>query len=341
MVQTAESKTPPREPITMKTLLEAGVHFGHQTRRWNPHMKRYIFTHRNGIHIIDLQQTLVLLEQASRSITQIVADGGDVLFVGTKKQAQEAVENEARRCKMPYVNQRWLGGTLTNFQTIRSRIDYMTQLEDRKERGGFQGRTKKETLKMDEELDRLHKYFEGIRNMKALPAALFIIDLEKEDICVAEARRMGIAVAAVVDSNCDPELVTFPIPGNDDAIRSIRLMASRMADAINEGLRRREALLKAQEALAEGQEEPVLTTDGLSISSDSLPEERDGKDFVEDDEELAKALLARASEASPIVDSGAVVDVEEELSEAVRSSSTEDLDDTYDEDLITQRRGHD
>ena len=179
MVQAPENSALPREPITMKSLLEAGVHFGHQTRRWNPHMKRYIFTHRNGIHIIDLQQTLVLLENACKAITQLVAEGGDILFVGTKKQAQDTVHNEAERCNMPFVNQRWLGGTLTNFQTIRSRINFMANLEDRIEKGALLGLTKKEGLKMEEELAKLHKYFGGIRNVTSMPGALFVIDIEK------------------------------------------------------------------------------------------------------------------------------------------------------------------
>ncbi|MCE2464696.1 MAG: 30S ribosomal protein S2 [Dehalococcoidia bacterium] len=221
----------------MKTLLEAGVHFGHQTRRWNPHMKRYIFTHRNGIHIIDLQQTLVLLENACKSITQLVASGGDIMFVGTKKQAQETIQQEARRSNMPYINQRWLGGTLTNFKTIRARINYMVQLEERIEKGALLGLTKKESLKLQDELNRLHKYF-----VTSMPAALFVIDIEKEDICIAEAARLGIPIVALVDSNCDPNLVTVPIPGNDDAIRSIRLIAGRVADAILEGLRQRAPL---------------------------------------------------------------------------------------------------
>ena len=262
MVQTEETTVPRRDPVTMKSLLEAGVHFGHQTRRWNPHMKRYIFTHRNGIHIIDLQQTLVLLEEARKAITQIVADGGDVLFVGTKKQAQEAIATEAARCGMPYVNQRWLGGTLTNFQTISSRIEYMKELEDKKERGFFQVLSKKEAVKLEDQLARLQKYFGGIRDLKKMPAAMFVVDLEKEDICVAEAQRMGLEVAAIVDSNCNPNLVTIPIPGNDDAIRSIRLMCSRMADAVLEGLQQREEMLKAQmEELAqqEAEEEAVAT----------------------------------------------------------------------------------
>ena len=280
MVQTVDATTTPahvREHTTMKSLLEAGVHFGHQTRRWNPQMKRYIFMHRNGIHIIDLQQTLVMLESACKGITQIVADGGDVLFVGTKKQAQEAIQTEATRCGMPYVNQRWLGGTLTNFQTIRSRVDHMAQLEEKREKAHPTAFTKKESLKLDEELAKLHKYFTGIRDMKKLPSALFVIDLEKEDICIAEVRRLGIHVAAVVDSNCDPNLVTMPIPGNDDAIRSIRLMSSRMADAVLEGLELRAELPEEPEELEEEAEtseipqglRPVERGDYFTTSEDT------------------------------------------------------------------------
>ena len=210
-------------------------------------MKRYIFTHRNGIHIIDLQQTLVLLGEACKKVAQIVTDGGDVLFVGTKKQAQEAIATEAARCGMPYVNQRWLGGTLTNFQTIRGRVDHMIQLDDRREKGHFQSLTKKEGLKLEEELARLEKYFSGIRDMRKIPAALFVVDIEKEDICIAEARRMGVKICAVVDSNTDPDLVDIPIPGNDDAIRSIRLMSGRIADAVLEGIAARSELAESEE----------------------------------------------------------------------------------------------
>ena len=263
----------------MKSLLEAGVHFGHQTRRWNPHMKRYIFTHRNGIHIIDLQQTLVLLENACKAITQLVAEGGDILFVGTKKQAQDTIHHEAERCSMPFVNQRWLGGTLTNFQTIRSRINYMTNLEDRIEKGALLGLTKKEGLKMEEELARLHKYFGGIRNVKSMPGALFVIDIEKEDICIAEAARLGIPIVALVDSNCDPNLVTLPIPGNDDAIRSIRLMAGRVSDAILEGLRQR----------------------APEVDEEVDEEEEGGEVVVVDAEELAQALSFGAGSAAQAV----------------------------------------
>ena len=273
----------------MKSLLEAGVHFGHQTRRWNPSMKRYIFTHRNGIHIIDLQQTLVLLGEACRAITKIVAEGGEVLFVGTKKQAQDAIQAEATRCGMPYVNQRWLGGTLTNFQTIRRRVDYMIQLEERQEKGYFQTLTKREALKLDEELVRLQKYFLGIRDMRSLPAALFIIDIEKEDICVAETRRMGTAVAAVVDSNTNPDLVDIPIPGNDDAIRSIRLMTGRIADAVIDGMLQREELLAARRELElEEQNEVALRA---YVSDDDDDEEEDTI-APADEAELSEAFLA-------------------------------------------------
>ncbi len=231
----------------MKSLLEAGVHFGHQTRRWNPRMKRYIFTQRNGIHIIDLQQTLGLLNEAARAMTQVAADGGRVLFVGTKKQAQEVIQSEADRCGMWYVNQRWLGGTLTNFQTLRTRINYMLDLQQKKEQGYFRLLPKKEGVKLEETLKKLEKYFMGIRNMNQMPKAIFIIDIGKEDICVTEARRMGVSVFAIVDTDCDPDRADHIVPGNDDAVRSIRLVTSRMATAVLEGLAQREALHKAQE----------------------------------------------------------------------------------------------
>ena len=231
----------------MKSLLEAGVHFGHQTRRWNPKMKRYIFTQRNGIHIIDLQQTIGLIHEAYRAMVQIAADGGNVLFVGTKKQAQEVVRSEAERCGMWYVNQRWLGGTLTNFQTIRTRINYMIELQQKQEQGYFRLLPKKEGVKLGETLAKLEKYFLGIKNMTAPPAAIFVIDIGKEDICIAEAHRMGVAIFSILDSDCDPTKIMHPIPGNDDAVRSIRLITGRMATAVLEGKAQREAMLQEQE----------------------------------------------------------------------------------------------
>ncbi|MQF64767.1 30S ribosomal protein S2 [SAR202 cluster bacterium AC-409-J13_OGT_754m] len=244
MVQETEQVQEERAQISMKALLEAGVHFGHQTRRWNPRMKPYIFTERNGIHIIDLQKSLRCLEASAAAAKEIVLSGGEILFVGTKKQAQEAIEAEAIRCGMPFVNQRWLGGTLTNFATIRSRADYMIELEDAKLSGKWDHMLKKEALVLDVKLERLYKYFRGIRNMKRVPDALFVVDMPKETICIAEARKLGIPIIAIIDTNCDPELVDHHIPGNDDAIRSIRLISSRIATAAIQGTQERMALIQ-------------------------------------------------------------------------------------------------
>ena len=243
----ASESTFQKEPLTMKSLLEAGVHFGHQTRRWNPQMKRYIFTQRNGIHIMDLQQTLGLINDAYSAMLQVAADGGKILFVGTKKQAQEVVQSEADRCGMWYVNQRWLGGTLTNFQTIRTRINYMIDLQQKREQGYFRLLPKKEGVKLEETLVKLEKYFLGIKDMTTLPSAMFVVDIVKESICIAEAHRMGIPIFSILDSDCDPAKILHPIPGNDDAVRSIRLITNRMATAILEGVAEREALLQENE----------------------------------------------------------------------------------------------
>jgi small subunit ribosomal protein S2 len=233
----------------MKTLLEAGVHFGHQTRRWNPKMKGFIFAERNGIHIIDLQQTVQRLEEACDFVRDLVAQGDTILFVGTKKQAQEATETEAKRCFMPYVSNRWLGGTLTNFATIQARIDHLVRLEDQRERGEFERLPKKEALKIEEEISRLNRYLAGIKEMTKLPGALFVVDPSKERIAVAEALRMDIPIVAMVDTNCNPDEIDYPIPSNDDAIRAIKFMANSMASAALEGLAARE--FAAKEALEE------------------------------------------------------------------------------------------
>jgi small subunit ribosomal protein S2 len=235
----AAATQPAAEQITMKSLLEAGVHFGHQKRRWNPKMKQYIFAHRNGIHIIDLQKTLRMLDRASDFITEVAAQGKKILMVGTKKQAQDTVETEGKRSNAFYITTRWLGGTLTNFSTIQTRMDYLVRLEARKARGDFDLLPKKESLKLDEMITKLNRYFGGIKTMTEMPGALFIIDVGKEDIAVAEARRVGIPIVALVDSDCDPDLIDYPIPGNDDAIRSIRLITGRIADSIIEGTNRR------------------------------------------------------------------------------------------------------
>jgi small subunit ribosomal protein S2 len=221
-------------------------------------MKRYIYTQRNGIHIIDLQQTLGLINEAYRSMAQIAAEGGKILFVGTKRQAQEVIQSEAQRCGMWYVNQRWLGGTLTNFQTIRSRINYMIELQQKRDQGYFRVLPKKEGIKLQETLNRLEKYFLGIKDMTELPAALFVIDIGKEDICVAEARRMGTKIFAIVDTDCSPDKVDHIIPGNDDAVRSIRLITGRIASAAVEGLAQREAMLQAEREELAQEQSPVL-----------------------------------------------------------------------------------
>lgn len=221
--------------ISMKQLLEAGVHFGHQTRRWNPKMAPYIFTERNGIYIIDLQKTVKKVEEAYNFVRALAGEGKTLLFVGTKKQAQEAVKEEATRCEMFYVNERWLGGMLTNFQTIQKRISRLKELEKMEENGTFDVLSKKEVLTLRHEMERLQKFLGGIKNMQQLPGALFVIDPRKERIAIAEARKLGIPIVAIVDTNCDPDEIDQIIPGNDDAIRAVKLLTGKMADAILEG----------------------------------------------------------------------------------------------------------
>jgi small subunit ribosomal protein S2 len=221
--------------VSMKQLLEAGVHFGHQTRRWNPKMKEYIFTERNGIYIIDLQKTVKKIEEAYEFVKNISAEGGYILFVGTKKQAQESLQEEAQRCGMYYVNQRWLGGMLTNFKTIRKRIDRLHELEKMEEDGLFEVLPKKEVLNLRHEKERLEKNLGGIKDMTELPQAIFIVDPRKERIAIQEARKLQIPIIAIVDTNCDPDEVDYIIPGNDDAIRAVKLLTEKMADAVIEG----------------------------------------------------------------------------------------------------------
>lgn len=221
--------------ITMKGLLEAGVHFGHQTRRWNPKMAQYIFTERNGIYIIDLQKTVKKVEEAYDFMKEVIANGGEVLFVGTKKQAQEAIESEAKRCNMHFINQRWLGGMLTNYKTIRKRIDRLQELGKMEEDGIFEVLPKKEVIKLKHEAERLEKFLGGIKNMNKIPDVLFVVDPRKERIAVKEAQILGIPVVGIVDTNCDPDEVDFVIPGNDDAIRAVKLLTETIANAVLEG----------------------------------------------------------------------------------------------------------
>ena len=244
--------------VSMKQLLEAGVHFGHQTRRWNPKMATYIYTERNGIYIIDLQKTVKKLEEAYSFVRQIAADGGNILFVGTKKQAQDAIKEEAERVGQFYVNSRWLGGMLTNFKTMRTRIDRLAQLKKMQEDGTFAMLPKKEVSKHLGEIEKLEKYLGGVKEMKKLPAAMFIVDPRKERNAIAEARRLHIPVVAIVDTNCDPDEVDYVIPGNDDAIRAIRLIAAAMASAVTEGRQGEDAAPAAEaEAAAEPATEEV------------------------------------------------------------------------------------
>ncbi|GLY67088.1 30S ribosomal protein S2 [Amycolatopsis taiwanensis] len=239
--------------VTMKQLLDSGVHFGHQTRRWNPKMKRYILTERNGIYIIDLQQTLTYIDRAFEFIKETVAHGGTIMFVGTKKQAQEAIAAEAQRVGMPYVNQRWLGGMLTNFQTVHKRLQRLKELESQEQTGGFQGLTKREVLTLTREKEKLEKTLGGIRDMAKVPSAVWIVDTKKEHIAVGEARKLNIPVVAVLDTNCDPDEVDYPIPGNDDAIRSAALLTKVVAEAAAAGLLARSG---RNGAAPEGQDKP-------------------------------------------------------------------------------------
>jgi small subunit ribosomal protein S2 len=227
--------------ISMKSLLESGVHFGHQTKRWNPKMKPYIFTERNGIHIIDLQQTVQGLQGAMSFVSDLVANGGKILFLGTKKQAQEAIREESERAGQPFVNKRWMGGMLTNFSTIRARLRYLADLEDRRTRGEFSDLPKAEARKLEEQIEKLNALLGGIKNMRDLPDAIFIVDPNRERIGITEAIKLGIPVVAMVDTNCDPDEVDYVIPSNDDAIRAVRVITAKMADAALEGQQRRES----------------------------------------------------------------------------------------------------
>lgn len=238
--------------ISMKQLLEAGVHFGHQTRRWNPKMAKYIFTERNGIYIIDLQKTVKKAEEAYNFVRSVAEAGDSILFVGTKKQAQESIEQEAKRCEMFYVNQRWLGGMLTNFKTIQTRIAKLRKIEKMEADGDFAYLPKKEVIKLKAEQEKLEKNLSGIKDMKKLPGAMFVVDPRKEHIAVMEARALGIPVVAIVDTNCDPDEVDYAIPGNDDAIRAVKLIASKMADAVLEGRQGEQMIDAAAEEEAAG-----------------------------------------------------------------------------------------
>ncbi len=269
--------------VSMKQLLEAGVHFGHQTKRWNPKMKEYIFTERNGIYIIDLQKTLKKIEEAYNFVKECVMNGGTVLFVGTKRQAQDVVKSEAERCEMFYVNQRWLGGLLTNFKTIRKRIERLKELERMEKEGMFEALPKKEVVRLEREKSKLEKYLGGIKDMTDIPDVLFVVDPRKEKIAVTEANRLEVPVVAIVDTNCDPDPIDYPIPGNDDAIRSIKLITSIIADAVLEGkqgVQVREVV--EEESITQEEEEIIMKEELLEKYGDVFEELEE--DFDEDED---------------------------------------------------------
>ncbi len=265
--------------VNMKLLLEAGVHFGHQTKKWNPKMKPYIFGARNGIYIIDLQNTSKLLKKAYNFIVRTVSEGGSILFVGTKKQAQDTISEEAERCGMFYVNNRWMGGTLTNFETIKKRVSRLKELETMKSDGSFERYTKKEVIGMEKELSKLDRNLGGIKNMDENPSALFVVDTKKENIAIKEGKKLGIPIVAIVDSNGDPEDIDYVIPGNDDAIRSIRLLTSVIADACIEGHNEREEKLKAEEELEMENKSDVEEKAGEKIQP-PVEDEKQGPDII-------------------------------------------------------------
>ncbi len=270
--------------ITMKALLEAGVHFGHRTRRWDPKMKPFIFTERNGIHILDLQQTIVRLEEAYNRVRDTVAEGGTVLFVGTKKQARENLATAAEDCQMPYVNERWLGGTLTNWQTIKQRISYLLELEQRRDTGDFERLPKKEALKLEQLIEKLNRRLGGLKNMSRVPDLMFVVDVRREHISVREGNILNIPVLAMVDTNCDPDPIDLIIPSNDDAIRAIKLIVGHMSDAVNEGLQIRQAV-QADEEVEE--DEKYLGAATLAkLRSGEFVFEEDREDSEMDDEDF-------------------------------------------------------
>lgn len=273
--------------ISMKALLETGVHFGHRTRRWNPKMKPYIFTERSGVHILDLQQTIAAIETAYTVVRETVARGGVVLFVGTKRQAADTIAQEAQRCEMPYVNVRWLPGTLTNWPTIRRRIEYLRKLEERRDQGEFDRLTKKEALLLSRQIEKLEERLSGIRNMRSLPDLLYIVDVRREATAVKEANRKGIPIVAVVDTNCDPDPIDYVIPANDDAIRAIKLITSKIADAVLEGLAERKAYIPEEE-----EAEPYSLEDEKYLSAATLARLRE---LTFDDTDLDEDFMLTGS----------------------------------------------
>jgi small subunit ribosomal protein S2 len=307
--------------VSMKDLLEAGVHFGHRAKRWNPKMKSYIFTERNGIHIIDLQQTIAKLEEAYGVIRDTVAEGGTVLFASTKRQAQESIVSEAERCAMPYVNLRWLGGTLTNFRTIRQRIDYLLDLERRQELGEFSRLPKKEALGLQREIDKLNRKMGGLREMRRLPSLIFIADVRREAIAVKEANKLDIPIVAMVDTNCDPDPIDYVIPANDDAIRAIRLITSKVADAVLEGQQIRVATMAEEEGLEEVEERDEMYLGASTLAKlkemGEVEEEELEVEFEVETEEEFEEVTEEPAEEVTIETTEAMEEAEGEQSDEV------------------------
>ena len=313
--------------VSMKELLEAGVHFGHRARRWNPKMKPYIFTERNGIHIIDLQQTMVRLEEVYSVIRDTVIEGGTVLFASTKRQAQESIALEAERCGMPYVNQRWLGGTLTNFRTIRQRIDYLLSLERRQELGEFSRLLKKEALDLQRQIDKLNQRLGGLKEMRRLPSLVFIADVRREAIAVKEANKLGIPIVAMVDTNCDPDPIDYVIPANDDAIRAIGLLTRKVADAVLEGQQIRAATMAEEEGL-EGIEE----RDELYLGASTLAKLKEMGEFEEEEfEEVEVEFEVEPEEEVEEVTEEPTEEIAMEAAEATEEAEGEQSDEAGEE----------
>ncbi|WIM70002.1 30S ribosomal protein S2 [Corynebacterium suedekumii] len=307
--------------VTMRELLDAGVHFGHQTRRWNPKMRRFIFTDRNGIYIIDLQQTLTYIDAAFEFVKETVAHGGNILFVGTKKQAQEAVATEATRVGMPYVNHRWLGGMLTNFQTVSKRLHRMKELQamDAAE-DGYEGRTKKEILMLTRERTKLERVLGGIADMSRIPSALWVIDTNKEHIAINEAHKLNIPVVAILDTNCDPDVVDWPVPGNDDAIRSTALLSRVISTAVEEGKKAREERQLAAAKDAAGDTEEKATADAEKAAAEAAQAQSAETAETESPAQVTESTPAPAAEAAEATEASAQA---EATAEATESEATE------------------
>lgn len=293
--------------ITMKQMLDAGVHFGHQTQRWNPKMKSYVYTDRGGIHIIDLQKSVVCAKNAAEFVAKVAADGGRMIFVGTKKQAQEPIKEAAQRCGAYFVTKRWLGGTLTNFQTVKSSIDRLKKIDQMREKGELEFFSKKERARIEKEWQRLNDHLEGIREMKDSPSVMFVVDLNKEHIAVAEAKRLGIAVVGIADTNSDPETIDFPIPGNDDAIRSIKLFTNLVADSFLEG-----AKLYSEKVRSQSNKQTEAAAETKEVVAEQKPERqpRRGRGQTPDKEKSAGPAVVKVARGRKLVAAGTAEDVE-------------------------------